>query len=295
MKYVSRRNRLLRVSKHEGRGFSIFVHIFMTVFILLCVLPFIHVIALSFSGAGYAIGLIPHGVTLYSYNVVFEDSGFFQAFGMSLMVAVVGTLLSVLVNFLAAYALSKRDLPFRKFFNCFFVIIMLFSGGIIPNFLWFKIIGLVDTPIILILPMAVQFYYIMLMTTYLENLPQSIEDAACVDGAGKLTLLWFIILPMAVPIILTVVLYTLVGYWNNYQLALYYLPTRTEYYPLSMFILNFINGSAINDYVGDIEKANHKDNIEAALIVLSVIPIIISYPFSLKYIVKGSFVGAVKE
>ena len=117
MKYASRRSNLLRVRKHEGLGFSIFVHIFMTVFILLCVLPFIHVIALSFSGAGYAIGLIPQGVTLYSYNVVFEDSGFFQAFGMSLMVAVVGTLLSVLVNFLAAYALSKRDLPFRRFFN----------------------------------------------------------------------------------------------------------------------------------------------------------------------------------
>ena len=279
----------------EARVFMAIVYVFMTVFVLLCVIPIIHVLALSFSSAYMRVGLIPRGFRFYSYKKVFADSGFIAAFGMSLFVAAAGTAISLVVNFFAAYALSKPDLPFRRFFTIFFIVIMLFSGGIIPNFLWFKAIGIIDTPLVLLLPMAVQFYYIMLIATYFENIPQSVEDAARIDGANKMQLLWRIIVPMSVPIIITVGLYILVGYWNNYQLALYYLPTKVKYYPLSMFILNFINGSAINDYVGDIEKANHKHNIEAALIVLSMIPIILAYPFTLKYMAKGTSVGAVKE
>ena len=286
-------NKFLKI--RENKVFSVVSYIVMTLFIFVCVLPIIHVLALSFSGAYYSIGLIPKGLTSYSYKAIFGDVGFFQSISVSVMVAVLGTILSLLVNFLAAYALSKRDLPFRRFFNIFFIIIMLFSGGVIPNFIWYKILNIIDTPIILILPMVVQFYYIMLITTYLENLPQSIEDAANIDGAGKMSMLWYIILPMAVPIILTVGLYIFVGYWNNYQLALYYLPTNTKYYPLSMFILNFINGSAINDFIGDPVKASHKSNIEAALIILSMLPIVAIYPFTLKYLVKGTFEGAVKE
>lgn len=280
---------------HEGKIFYIIVYTVMTLFVLICILPMIHVLALSFSSANHVVGFIPKGFKFYSYGVVFEDRGFFDALKMSLLVSFGGTIISLLVNFLAAYALSKKDLPFRKFFSIFFVIMMLFSGGIIPNFIWFKILNLVDTPMILILPMLVQFYYIMLIKTYLEDLPASVEEAALIDGANKFALLWKIILPMSIPIILTVALYIFVGYWNNYQLALYYLPTAAKYYPLSMFILNFINGSAINDMVGDINKALHKSNIEAALIILSTVPILISYPFTLKYMVKGSFSGAVKE
>lgn len=280
---------------HEGKIFYIIVYTVMTLFVLICILPMIHVLALSFSSANHVVGFIPKGFKFYSYGVVFEDRGFFDALKMSLLVSFGGTIISLLVNFLAAYALSKKDLPFRKFFSIFFVIMMLFSGGIIPNFIWFKILNLVDTPMILILPTLVQFYYIMLIKTYLEDLPASVEEAALIDGANKFVLLWEIILPMSIPIILTVALYIFVGYWNNYQLALYYLPTATKYYPLAMFILNFINGSAINDMVGDINKALHKSNIEAALIILSTVPILISYPFTLKYMVKGSFSGAVKE
>lgn len=280
---------------HEGKIFYIIVYTVMTLFVLICILPMIHVLALSFSSANHVVGFIPKGFKFYSYGVVFEDRGFFDALKMSLLVSFGGTIISLLVNFLAAYALSKKDLPFRKFFSIFFVIMMLFSGGIIPNFIWFKILNIVDTPMILILPMLVQFYYIMLIKTYLEDLPASVEEAALIDGANKFALLWKIILPMSIPIILTVALYIFVGYWNNYQLALYYLPTAAKYYPLAMFILNFINGSAINDMVGDINKALHKSNIEAALIILSTVPILISYPFTLKYMVKGSFSGAVKE
>lgn len=280
---------------HEGKIFYLIIYTVMTLFVLICILPMIHILALSFSSANNVVAFIPKGFKLYSYGVVFEDKGFFNALSMSLMVSFGGTTISLLVNFLAAYALSKKDLPFRKFFSIFFVIMMLFSGGIIPNFIWFKILNIIDTPIILILPMVVQFYYIMLMKTYLEDLPASVEEAALIDGANKFALLWQIILPMSIPIILTVALYIFVGYWNNYQLALYYLPTATKYYPLSMFILNFINGSAINDMVGDINKALHKSNIEAALIILSTVPILIAYPFTLKYMVKGSFSGAVKE
>ena len=103
-----------------------------------------------------------------------------------------------------------------------------------------------------------------------------------------------IVVPMTVPAIITVMLFLIVANWNNYSRALYYLPTKHEYYPLAMFIQNYINGSAVNDYKGDLEKALHKDNIEAAMIILSMLPIVCAYPFFLRFFTKGVAVGAVK-
>ena len=274
--------------------FDIIAYSILTLFVVLCLLPVIHVVALSFSEAQMQVGLLPKKITLYSYKVVLKNVSYIKAFANSIFVTVVGTLFTGAVTFFAAYPLSKDNCPFRKTFMLFFIITMLFSGGVISNFLWFKQLRLLDSGFALILPFGVQTYYLILFKSYFEGLPDSIEEAAEIDGASKITVLMRIVLPLCVPAIITVSLFLAVSYWNDYQRALYYLPTNHEAYPLAMFIQNYLNSSAINDYKEDLEKALHKDNIEAAMIILSMLPITCAYPFFTKYFSKGVAVGAVK-
>lgn len=280
---------------NDGKGFSTLSYIVIIIFTLLCVLPIIHIIALSFSGAYKDIALIPKGLTFYSYSVTILEPGFYTSFMVSILVSLIGTFLSVITMIFAAYPLSKQDLPFGKSLMMFFIISMLFSGGIVPTFLWFKELNIIDTPIVLILPQIVQVYNMVLLKTFFDNMPVSVEEAAQIDGASNCRVLFQIVVPMSFPIIITVTLFTFVGIWNNYQLALYYLPTKTEFYPMAMYILNYINGSAIFDQFGDLEKYAHKANIQAAIIVLSILPIVSVYPFFLRYFSNGMIMGAVKE
>lgn len=280
--------------RNNSLAFDIFAYGILTLFVVLCLLPIINVISLSFSGAQMQIILLPKKITLYSYSVVLSNSSFLKAFANSIFVTVVGTLFTGGVTFFAAYPLSKPNCPFRKTFMMFFIITMLFSGGVISNFLWFKELGLLDSTFSLILPFGVQTYYLILFKSYFEGIPDSIEEAAEIDGASKINILIQIVLPLCVPAIITVCLFLAVAYWNDYQRALYYLPTNHEAYPLAMYIQNYLNSSAINDYKEDLEKALHKDNIEAAMIILSMLPITCAYPFFTKYFSKGVAVGAVK-
>lgn len=274
--------------------YCIIIYGILGLFAILCILPIINVLSLSFSGAQQQIILLPKRATLYSYKVVFQEVAYFRALGWSVVVAGGGSLFTATIMFFAAYPLSKAVCPLRRFFVIFFVITMLFSGGIVTNFLWFRQLGLLDTPWALIIPFGVQPYYLILFKSYFENIPQAIEEAAEIDGANKMDILIRIVVPMTVPAIITVMLFLIVANWNNYSRALYYLPTKHEYYPLAMFIQNYINGSAVNDYKGDLEKALHKDNIEAAMIILSMLPIVCAYPFFLRFFTKGVAVGAVK-
>lgn len=274
--------------------FNTIAYTILTLFSIACILPILNVIALSLSGAQIAVALLPKNTTLYSYYVVLSEIAFLRSMFWSAFITVVGSLFTATLMFFAAYPLSKERCPHRRVFMMFFIINMLFSGGVVANFLWFKQLGILDTPLALFLPFGVQAYYLILFKAYLEGIPESLEEAAEIDGATKMGILFRIIMPLSVPVIITVLLFLAVGNWNNYTHALYYLPTKHEYYPLSMYILNYIHGSAINDYRGDLKKALHKDNIEAAMIILSILPIIIPYPYLMKFFRKGVAVGAVK-
>ena len=280
--------------RENSLTFDIIAYGTLTLFVVLCLLPIIHVVSLSFSSAQMQAGLFPRKATMYSYKVVFANESYIKAFANSIFVTIGGTLFTGAITFFAAYPLSKANCPFRKTFMMFFIITMLFSGGVISNFLWFKQLGLLDGIFSLIIPFGVQTYYLILFKSYFEGIPDSIEEAAEIDGANKMTILIKVILPLCVPAIITVCLFLAVAYWNDYQRALYYLPTNHEAYPLAMYIQNYLNSSAINDYKEDLDKALHKDNIEAAMIILSMLPITCAYPFFTKYFAKGVAVGAVK-
>ena len=260
----------------------------LTLIAVICIVPFFNVISKSFSTYGKAILILPKGRTFYNYKQVFSTFAFFRAFFVSAGVTITGTILSVAVMFMAAYPLSKKDLPFRGAIMVFFTIVMLFSGGIIPNFFVVKTLGLLNTPFALVLPSVVQVYNMIL----LKGIPAEIEESARIDGAGNGRILASILLPISVPSIASVGLFTAVSYWNNYFQALIYLINAEKYYPLALYILNRINTAP--DILGDQKLYQQKEFIDSAMIILSILPIVCVYPFVLKFFVRGLTVGSVK-
>lgn len=284
---IRKRNRV-----RESRTFFIVNYILLTIIALCCLLPFMHVISSAFSTAGQQVDFWPKGFTWFNFVQVFSDKAYFRALLVSVGVTVVGTVLSVLIMYMAAYALSKQDFPFRKGLMLFFIIIMIFSGGMVPNYLVVNALKLTRTPFALIFPSVVQVYNFILIKSYLESLPKEIEESAKVDGAGNLRILFKILLPVSLPCIASVSLFTAVTFWNNYTNALLYLGTEEKWYPLSLYILNHIQNSS--DPLNWTEADKQKANIESAMIVVSIIPILAAYPFVLKYFAKGVTVGSVK-
>ncbi|MCL2369754.1 MAG: carbohydrate ABC transporter permease [Firmicutes bacterium] len=274
--------------------FEITKWVLLISFALFCLLPVLNVLSLSFSRAGTSVTLLPVDFTLFAYIQVVEGQAFFRALGVSLFVAIAGTFLSVFVLLLAAYPLSKPDLPFRKPIMIFFLITMLFSGGIVPNFLLVRTLGLLDTTFALFIPSLVRVFNLLLLKTYFEGLPKSLEESAMLDGASYYRILLQILLPLSLPIVATVSLFTAVAYWNDYFASLIYQPTRPEYFPLARYIFDLMTGAALSDILSDPQKVMARQNIQAATIVLAIIPVLMIYPLVLKYFTKGITVGAVK-
>ncbi len=257
-----------------------------------CVLPFLNVLASAFSTAGNQINFWPKGFTWFNFKAVLTDAGFWRSFGVSVMVTGVGTVLSVLVMYAAAYALSKPDFPGRKGIMVFFIIVMIFSGGMVPNYIVVNALGLTRSPFALILPSVVQVYNMILIKSYLEGLPKELEESAKIDGANSLQTMFQVMIPASMPCVASVSMFTAVTFWNNYTSALLYLGTEEKWYPLSLYILNFIqtDPDVLNPTLENIQKAN----IESAMIIFSILPIVLLYPLVLKFFTKGVTVGSVK-
>ena len=276
----------------ENRLFNTINVIALAIISIVCFIPFLNVLSVALSTAGNDINFTPKGFTWFNFQYVLTDAGFWRAMGVSFLVVVCGTLLSVTVMFAAAYALSKPNFPARKGIMVFFIIVMIFSGGMVPNYLVVSALGLTKTPLALILPSVVQVYNLILIRSYLEGLPLELEESASIDGANNLQIMFKILLPMSMPCVASVSLFTAVTLWNNYTSALLYLGTEEKWYPLSLYILNYIQLPP--DTLSVAMKDLQKDNIEAAMIVVSIIPILLVYPLVLKYFTKGVTVGAVK-
>ncbi|MBE6532067.1 MAG: carbohydrate ABC transporter permease [Ruminococcaceae bacterium] len=276
----------------ENTVFNIINVALLVIISLICFMPFLNVISVALSTAGFDINFSPKGFTLFNFQHVFSDAGFWRALGVSFFVVVVGTALSVMVMFSAAYALSKKDFPFRRGIMVFFIITMIFSGGMVPNYIVVRELGLTGSPWALVLPSVVQVYNLILIRSYLEGLPQELEESAGIDGANSLQIMFRVLLPVSMPCVASVSLFTAVTFWNNYTSALLYLGTSEKWYPLSLYILNYIQAGA--DVLDVSKEAIQHANIESAMIVVSIIPILLVYPFVLKYFTKGVTVGAVK-
>ncbi|NOU67114.1 ABC transporter permease subunit [Paenibacillus sp. LMG 31461] len=266
---------------------------------LICVLPFITLLAKSVSEEAYVVSgqvsLWPMGFQLKAYEVLLSGIDFRTAFTNSLFVAVLGTAIQVFFTACVGYAIAKRDLVGRKAINILYVFTMLFNGGMIPTYMVIKNTGLINHLWVLVIPGMVSAFNLILVRNYFESLPYSLEESARIDGAGNLTILFRIMLPISKPLLATIAIFSAVGIWNNYMDPLMYL-TKKEVQVLPLFLQNIVAAANKNGLENPEQLANiASETFRAAAIFVSSIPILLVYPFLQKYFVTGLTLGAVKQ
>lgn len=265
---------------------------------LICLLPFVHMIAKSFSGAAAVsagrVTFYPIDFTLNTYRYVLQDSLFFSSFRNSVIITAVGTLLSLAFTVLAAYPLSKQHLRGRRVILLLYVFTMLFYGGMVSIYVFMRTLNLLNTLACQIIPLLVSQYNLFVMKTFFEGIPESIEESAHIDGAGPLRTLVSIVLPLSLPSLATIGLFYAVAYWNNYYHPMLFI-TRADVKPLQMYLYELITTTQ-NLYEVDpvIAAGLSSSGMQAAAIVVSTLPILLVYPFLQKYFIKGLTVGSVK-
>ena len=285
--------------------FTVFNYIFLTMLGVLCVLPLLNIIALSFSSRNMVnarmVTFWPKQFTVSSYAYMLEKSGLVPAVLITLKRVVLGLVVNMLMTIIVAYPLSKTKEAFRsrKYYVGFFLFTMIFNGGLIPTYLVVKELRMLDTIWVLILPNAVTMYYVLLMLNFFRGLPSSIEEAAIVDGCNQWQTMVKIYLPLSLPSLATIALFIVVGHWNEWFDGMIYNNKSTNY-PLMTFlqyqIINFKTSDlrpeqiAANPSLADLDGRA----IKSAGIVLCTLPILCLYPFLQRYFVKGIVVGSVK-
>lgn len=280
-------------------GIMIFIIVLLC---LTCILPFIHVTAKSLSANSFVssqqVTLWPKGFNLDAYKAVFSDSSMTYSMGFSAVVTIVFTFLGLLVCLCAAYPLSKKDLPFKRIITFLLVFPMYFGAGLIPTYLLYNNLNLLDNVWVLILPGIYSAYNMLVMKTYFHSsIPDSLEESAFLDGASYFQIIRYIILPLSKPIIATLGLFYAVGRWNSYGDNLYYIRMRTDLrmlqYKLYLLVSTAQEALSTAQEEGSVVTST-PEVLQAATIMFATVPIIIVYPFLQKYFVKGAMIGSVK-
>lgn len=273
------------------------VYLVMALVLLICLVPFIYMLAISFSSTSAIVNnevfLWPVGFTVESYKQIFEYPKFFHAYGNTFFYTIVGTAISLVMTILFAYPLSKPELFGQKFLMKMVIFSMYFSGGLIPNYLLISSLHLTGTRLAMLLPFAINQFNLIIMINFFRSLPKELEEAALIDGLGYFGILRRIVVPLSTAAIATVGLYYAVFFWNDWFNSLIYL--NTDQFPVMLFLRNIVNGTTmVGDGAGSADKTTIALSIKSAVIIVSTVPIIVLYPFLQKYFVKGMTVGAVK-
>ena len=285
--------------------FKIISYTLLTVFALCCLYPFVYAVSASISGRSAveygSIVLFPKDVQFDAFARMFGDNMFWNAYSNTLFLTLYGTLWSMLTAILGAYALSKRRLLFRKFFNFFLVFTMWFSAGIVPQYLnylatrdVFRVVGIQDDKWLVVIAMGMAAMNIILLRNAFEGVPSEIEEAAIVDGASEFQVLSKVYIPMSKSTIATVALFFAISRWNGYFWARQMISNSNEH-PLQVFIRLRLEQYTDPETMAGWNEAFAADSVIYALIVCSIVPILIIYPFIQKYFAKGVNVGGVKE
>ncbi|WP_059053966.1 carbohydrate ABC transporter permease [Paenibacillus senegalimassiliensis] len=282
--------------------FDVIVYLIAAVIIIIVLYPLLFVVAASFSDPARVLNgevwLLPKGVTLEAYNNILHNDKIWIGYRNSILYTVVGTLINIVMTLLAAYPLSRPDLPGRKGLMLIITLTMFFSGGLIPSYLLVKGLGMVDTMWALIIPGAISTYNLIVMRTYFQSsIPWELQEAAHMDGCSNWRLLLSIILPLSKPILAVMVLFYAVGHWNAFFNALIYIRSE-ELYPLQLVLreILMISQSAGEEggNVGLEDKILLSESIKYAVIIVSSLPVLIMYPFVQRHFVKGVMIGSIK-
>ncbi|QHW31873.1 carbohydrate ABC transporter permease [Paenibacillus rhizovicinus] len=287
---------------------NILFNLIAGIFALACVFPFLFVMIISFTDEkalardGYSVFPKKWSVDAYSYLFKAGDQ-LLRSYGITILVTVVGTIISLIMISLFAYAISRKGFKYRKFFSFFAFFTMLFNGGLVPSYIvTTRLLGLENSLWALILPLAVNAFYIMIMRTFFSTMiPDAIVESGKIDGAGEFGIFFRLIVPLALPGLATIALFSTLGYWNDWFNALLYIddPNLVPLQSMLMRIENsmqFILANSNNTSLGvGVLQSMPQDTSRMAMVVLATGPIVLAYPFFQRYFVQGLTVGAVKE
>ena len=269
---------------------------------LSCLLPLINMVAISLSSsnavASNTVGLLPVELTFSTYEKLLNDSQFWASFWISVQRVVLGTIINMFFVITMAYPLSKSRLrfPAREIYIKIVIFAMLFSGGVIPLFMVVSKLNMINTIWALVLPGAVPVFNVILMVNFFKGVPVSLDEAASIDGASPLTVLVKIYLPVSLPALATIALFSIVNHWNDYFSGLLYM-NKASLYPLQTYIQQLnVDITQVTD-AEQLKQLSTMSNraFNATKIVVSTIPLLLIYPFLQKYFVSGIVIGAVKE
>lgn len=244
------------------------------------------------------IHLYPRDITFDAYKVVFSDPSIWRAYGNTVLYTVVGTAINVVMTALCAYPLSRKDFYGRNLFIFMVTLTMFLSGGLIPLYLVVQKLGLINSMWALVLPPAISVFNMIIMKTYFEGIPMALQESAYLDGANEVKVLFKIIIPLAMPVMATMVLFYAVYHWNSFFSALIYL-NSSEKFPVQVLLRNIVIAGEFADQTADIGSASSNfrvvaTNYKFAVIIITVLPILVVYPYLQKYFVKGAMIGALK-
>ena len=276
---------------------------------LVTLYPFLYVVFASVSDPVKLLGntnmlLWPAGFTLNAYKKVFSNAAIYTGYMNTIFYVVAGTSINIVATCMAAYVLSRKQLKLRRFFTLLFIFTMYFNGGLIPNYLLIKDLGMINSRLALIIPGAVSTFNLMIMITGFEGIPQALEESARIDGANDWVILFKIIMPLAKPTIMVIMLYYAVGHWNSWFDNHIYTRGESSLTTLQYLLYNYLNES--QRLAEQIKNTSNLSSIENAMgtispkgvrmtiTVLASLPIFMVYPFMQKYFVKGIMIGAVK-
>lgn len=286
-------------SKSAKLGDWIFVLICVLVSIV-CLLPMLNLLARSLSSSEFLIKrevyLWPKGWSVSAYSMVLGDIKYIKAFFWTAFLTIVCTVFSLTMTTLCAYPLIFENLKGRSLFNIIITITMFFNAGTIPNYLLMKQLGLLNQPLVLIVPSCLSVYNMIIMRSFFYGIPDSLRESAEIDGASFIKILTSIYVPLSKPVLATLALFYAVGRWNGYSDALMFMNNK-DYYPLQLLLYNILNN------INQVEVATQEgfstpglsESLKAAIVMFSTVPILLIYPWLQKYFIHGVTVGAVKE
>lgn len=295
-----KKGRSREITSTQDKIIQMFIYLFLIAFGVICLFPFVNVFSKSISGesdvmAGL-INIIPKNVQWGAYKYVLKQHDFWNALKNSFFVVVVGTILAIFTTSMVAYVLAKKRCREHGFILGLYIFAMIFNAGVIPGYLTVRSLGLYDTMWALILPAIINPYYLMILRSYMASIPDSLEEAARIDGAGHFKIFSSVVIPIAKPSLASVALFFAVDLWNDVFRPMMFLQ-KTEHYTIQLFIRNLLN--SVNDLDATFDPSVFGDvaneSIQDAAILLSVVPILMLYPFLQRYFTAGVTVGAVKE
>lgn len=296
---------MIKSKSFSDRTFGVFTYVIITLMTLLCLLPLLHMVALSFSdkeavSAG-RVGIWPMGFNLEAYKMILSDQQYFRSFGVSVARVVVGTIYNIITTVLFAFPLAheKKQWPSRNLYMLFMLFTMMFgNGGLVPWYFTIKKVGMLGTFWALVIPGGVAFGHVILLMNAMRNLPKSLHESAELDGAGYMSLLFRIYLPLTIPKLAVIVLYCVVGHWNEF-FAARILIKKMEQLPLQSYIysLRMTETHLSTLRTTELMKLETLSGraFDAAKIVVATVPILLIYPVIQRFFVGGITLGAVKE